>query len=147
MLLFVCRSCETCIENKNCGFCYDDFGNGTTNGSCMSTEPNISYALSGRCSSEYLANNTDTNWADGYCPTPYSWMAILGLALYVMFFAPGKSRSRSWWLNELMCADHVINFSVKNSFNFWMIKRIDVCNSDCAKEGIFRDTPITWVPY
>ena len=30
-------------------------------------------------------------WADSYCPTDYSWMAVLGLALFVMGFAPGET--------------------------------------------------------
>ena len=29
-------------------------------------------------------------WADSYCPTKFSWMAVLGLALFVMGFAPGE---------------------------------------------------------
>ena len=28
-------------------------------------------------------------WADSFCPTKYSWMAVLGMALFVMGFAPG----------------------------------------------------------
>lgn len=40
------------------------------------------------------ATNYDTekyNWANDFCPTDYSWMAVLGLALFVIAFAPGSS--------------------------------------------------------
>lgn len=30
------------------------------------------------------------HWAYSFCPTPYSWTALLGLVLYLIFFAPGK---------------------------------------------------------
>jgi hypothetical protein len=29
-------------------------------------------------------------WAYEYCPTAYAWMAMVGLVLYLVFFAPGK---------------------------------------------------------
>lgn len=31
----------------------------------------------------------DPIWAYNYCPTPYSWTVLLGLILYLAFFAPG----------------------------------------------------------
>ena len=30
--------CEDCIENTKCGYCYNDFGNGAVNGSCLPIE-------------------------------------------------------------------------------------------------------------
>ena len=30
-------------------------------------------------------------WAYNYCPTPNSWLVLLGLILYLAFFAPGEN--------------------------------------------------------
>lgn len=43
----------------------------------------------GRCDSDPLTPGTV--WAHGYCPTDYSWMGLLGLVMYLMFFAPGTT--------------------------------------------------------
>lgn len=43
-----------------------------------------------RCSNETVFKKEDLFWAYNFCPTPYSWTALLGLILYLVFFAPGK---------------------------------------------------------
>eukprot|EP00105_Crassostrea_gigas_P034548 XP_019918696.1 PREDICTED: proton myo-inositol cotransporter [Crassostrea gigas] len=48
------------------------------------------------------ATNYDTekyNWANDFCPTDYSWMAVLGLALFVIAFAPGLGPN-PWTINS-----------------------------------------------
>lgn len=37
-----------------------------------------------------LDSSESLTWAYSWCPTPYSWIPILSLALYLFFFAPGK---------------------------------------------------------
>ena len=37
-LFNICSWCENCIENTKCGYCYNDFGNGAVNGSCLHIE-------------------------------------------------------------------------------------------------------------
>lgn len=81
--------CEDCIENTNCGFCYENTKKGVTNGSCLPTAKDITHAADGVCNATKLTD--DWWWAYQYCPTPYSWIGVLGLALYLMFFAPGMS--------------------------------------------------------
>lgn len=44
-----------------------------------------------RCGEPNLASDA-YEWADSYCPTDYTWMAVLGLALFVMGFAPGQNK-------------------------------------------------------
>ena len=43
-----------------------------------------------RCSNASQGRD-QTYWAFNYCPTPYSWLVLLGLLLYLAAFAPGGS--------------------------------------------------------
>lgn len=43
-----------------------------------------------RCENETKFKAEDVHWAYSFCPTPYSWTALVGLVLYLVFFAPGK---------------------------------------------------------
>lgn len=82
--------CEDCIENPDCGFCYTEIGKSVLNGSCVTVATNLTDgAGQGRCDSDPLTPGTV--WAHGYCPTDYSWMGLLGLVMYLMFFAPGTT--------------------------------------------------------
>lgn len=98
--------CQPCINDKKCGFCYEDGPN--LNGSCLPVFEKHPERYA------YLANTTfrcdKTNydkdsssrsyvWADNYCPTDYTWMAVLGLALFVMGFAPGLGPN-PWTVNS-----------------------------------------------
>ena len=43
-------------------------------------------------------------WAYDYCPTPYAWMPMVGLVLYLVAFAPGESLIKSsFFLTEAKC--------------------------------------------
>jgi len=98
MKMMTFRTCNGCTLDLSCGFCYRTSAQGgVTNGSCMAVgvdvfnqEPATDHSEYGRCSN-YTESTPDLVWAYEYCPNPYAWMAILGLLLYVAFFAPGKS--------------------------------------------------------
>lgn len=49
---------------------------------------NGSLFLLSRCSNQSEAAD-GPYWAYNYCPTSYSWLVLLGLLLYLAFFAPG----------------------------------------------------------
>ncbi|XP_041349816.1 proton myo-inositol cotransporter-like [Gigantopelta aegis] len=90
--------CENCIERSNCGYCFIKDGSGAANGSCLAmTSKDTTHSLYGRCNSTSLSNGLV--WADNYCPTSYSWMAIMGLVVYLMFFAPGMG-PMPWTINS-----------------------------------------------
>lgn len=90
--------CEDCIENPDCGFCYTEIGKSVVNGSCVTVATNLTDgAGQGRCDSDPLTPGTV--WAHGYCPTDYSWMGLLGLVMYLMFFAPGMG-PMPWTINS-----------------------------------------------
>ncbi|KAL8621780.1 hypothetical protein ACOMHN_016267 [Nucella lapillus] len=98
---FSYSSCESCIEDKSCGFCYPDASGDPVNGSCLAVSTkDDAFSRAGRCSvnSTAVPGGSPMVWAYQYCPTPYSWMAIFGLALYLMFFAPGMG-PMPWTIN------------------------------------------------
>ncbi|ESO89863.1 hypothetical protein LOTGIDRAFT_218322 [Lottia gigantea] len=89
-------TCEQCIENKVCGFCYDEL----STASCIYAQDE-EFSEYGRCSK--MGNTTDLadgfQWSQGYCPTDYTWMAVLGLGLFVFAFAPGLG-PMPWTINS-----------------------------------------------
>ncbi|KAK3743533.1 hypothetical protein RRG08_027401 [Elysia crispata] len=94
-------SCEVCIEEDDCGFCYTGSG-GSTGGTCLRADKEgdkeDERSVYGRCNATNL-DNLGTKWAHGYCPTDYTWMAVLGLTLFVMAFAPGLG-PMPWTINS-----------------------------------------------
>ncbi|KAL3852963.1 hypothetical protein ACJMK2_016568 [Sinanodonta woodiana] len=92
-------TCNQCMLDLNCGFCYVDNGNaGISNSSCLPADyDNPWNAKSGRC--KKASDKSDVTWAYDYCPTPYSWMPMVGLILYLVFFAPGMG-PMPWTINS-----------------------------------------------
>uniref|UniRef100_A0A4W2EJC8 Proton myo-inositol cotransporter n=1 Tax=Bos indicus x Bos taurus TaxID=30522 RepID=A0A4W2EJC8_BOBOX len=52
-----------------------------------------------RCENETKFKTEEIFWAYNFCPTPYSWTALLGLILYLIFFAPGMG-PMPWTVNS-----------------------------------------------
>lgn len=90
-------SCEQCIEHKHCGFCFKDSGDF---GSCLKADPDDedAGAITGRCN-ETVMGTQGVDWSHGYCPTDFNWMAVVGLALFVLAFAPGLG-PMPWTINS-----------------------------------------------
>lgn len=87
-LFFPLRTCNDCRQDLECGYCYVDLDDVVANASCLPTSYDNPWAATiGRCNSSYLPGQL--TWAYDYCPTPYSWMPMVGLVLYLVFFAPG----------------------------------------------------------
>ncbi|PVD24679.1 hypothetical protein C0Q70_15164 [Pomacea canaliculata] len=92
-------TCELCIEDKSCGFCFVDVNGEANNGSCLSvSNDNEAYSQYGRCAANASLTDVGLVWAKDYCPTAYSWLPIFGLAMYLMFFAPGMG-PMPWTIN------------------------------------------------
>ncbi|KAH9508149.1 hypothetical protein Btru_054856 [Bulinus truncatus] len=93
------KNCEQCIEETDCGFCY--VGSKGSSGSCVlaHTDKPDDGAAYGRCINNDTLRSNSTNWAHGYCPTDYSPMAVIGLALFVLAFAPGLG-PMPWTINS-----------------------------------------------
>ena len=89
ILLRVFSTCDLCMKDLLCGYCYMDSPNGPEQGSCLpSLYDNYISADSGRCNHTELPGKL--TWAYDYCPTPFAWMSMVGLILYLLFFAPGN---------------------------------------------------------
>ncbi|KAJ8046807.1 Proton myo-inositol cotransporter [Holothuria leucospilota] len=84
------HSCDSCIIHEGCGFCFKSFTNNSVENSfCLedsSTFQNESDV--GPCSRSEIHASSYT-WAFDFCPSPVSFLAFIGLILYLMFFAPG----------------------------------------------------------
>jgi len=96
MRAFCRRSCDQCMMDNDCGFCYiKSDAELAVNGSCLAAERDeqghiiFTESSYGRCHQSTL--HDPLHWAYGFCPTDFAWMATFGLVLYLMFFAPGSS--------------------------------------------------------
>ncbi|XP_075993818.1 proton myo-inositol cotransporter-like [Genypterus blacodes] len=89
-------SCDPCMLDPNCGFCYNDNTAGVFNSSCVPiAQGETDHAAWGRCGHQ----TQSPMWAYNYCPTPYSWIVLLGLILYLALFAPGMG-PMPWTVNS-----------------------------------------------
>ncbi|XP_067126791.1 proton myo-inositol cotransporter-like isoform X1 [Centruroides vittatus] len=91
---FNATTCSECTLLKECGYCFpsSDF----TNGTCLQVNKNktdSSYA--GSC----FNHTKEDVWAYDWCPSNYSWLMLLGLFLYLFFFAPGMG-PMPWTINS-----------------------------------------------
>ncbi|BFZ08921.1 hypothetical protein BsWGS_11960 [Bradybaena similaris] len=92
------RTCNECRMDLDCGYCYVDLPMVVTNSSCLPTDyDNPWMSTVGRCNSSTLPPTV--TWAYDYCPTPYSWMPMVGLVLYLISFAPGMG-PMPWTINS-----------------------------------------------
>uniref|UniRef100_A0A671LN25 Proton myo-inositol cotransporter-like n=1 Tax=Sinocyclocheilus anshuiensis TaxID=1608454 RepID=A0A671LN25_9TELE len=91
--------CESCMLNPDCGFCYGKNGTVVIESSCMPVDAaSTEAAAAGRCSNG-TQESLGVFWAYNYCPTSYSWIVLLGLILYLAFFAPGMG-PMPWTVNS-----------------------------------------------
>ncbi|XP_030071744.1 proton myo-inositol cotransporter isoform X1 [Microcaecilia unicolor] len=90
--------CNGCMLDPNCGFCYQANKSNIVESSCVPVDKkfNVKAAL-GRCSNE--SKTEELFWAYNYCPTPYSWIALVSLIIYLVFFAPGMG-PMPWTVNS-----------------------------------------------
>ncbi|VDL96803.1 unnamed protein product [Schistocephalus solidus] len=100
-------TCNTCISAHVCGFCYQlTADRRVVNGSCLISTALFSHTSAyGRCNSSQLTSAGDAShsrdlalFTMDYCPSAYGWLAVLGLILYLAFFAPGMG-PLPWTIN------------------------------------------------
>ncbi|KAG8510365.1 Proton myo-inositol cotransporter, partial [Galemys pyrenaicus] len=108
--------CEGCMLDPGCGFCYQLNGSTVSEASCVPVRETTSSeaawgrrvpatahadlrALSSRCENETSLAAGGVSWAYNFCPTPFAWTALLGLVLYLVFFAPGMG-PMPWTVNS-----------------------------------------------
>lgn len=91
--------CSYCTRNPDCGFCFTE---GQTHGTvakayCMRVDPtHHEQTQTGNCTS---SANEEFIWAYEWCPSAYAWVTLVGLVLYLIFFAPGMG-PMPWIINS-----------------------------------------------
>ena len=90
--------CYSCVMDSDCGFCYSKIGGDYVNGSCLPVESyyNTDHDKYGLCN---ITSNSNLNWVYDHCPFSLSWLAVLGLILYLAWFAPGMG-PMPWTVNS-----------------------------------------------
>ncbi|XP_062863013.1 proton myo-inositol cotransporter-like [Trichomycterus rosablanca] len=92
-------SCEPCMLDPSCGFCYQQNSTAVFASSCVPVnQASTERAAWGRCSNSSQSAGHSL-WAYNFCPTSYSWLVLLGLILYLAFFAPGLG-PMPWTVNS-----------------------------------------------
>ncbi|GJN10280.1 hypothetical protein PR202_ga28360 [Eleusine coracana subsp. coracana] len=84
--------CTRCL-NKACGFCSSGEGNKLLPGACLAAW-NTSMA-GDNCKEE----EERRMWYTRGCPSAYGWVALVGLAMYIVFFSPGMG-TVPWIVNS-----------------------------------------------
>lgn len=88
------RTCNDCVKDDDCGFCLK---HGDASGSCLQAA-NGDRSLHGRCNDSDVAG-LEAVFSHGYCPSHgYSWLPVLGVAIFVLLFAPGMA-PMPWTIN------------------------------------------------
>ncbi|XP_066490233.1 proton myo-inositol cotransporter [Tiliqua scincoides] len=92
--------CDGCMLDPMCGFCYKLNKSSVMESSCVPVNKKSTVVAAwGRCSNETGLKTGGIFWAYNFCPTSYSWTALLGLILYLVFFAPGMG-PMPWTVNS-----------------------------------------------
>ena len=84
-------NCASC-QSAGCGFCFIETPAGPANGSCLPLPTSNTSIAPPACSA------TDHIWTSDWCPSPHSWLPVLGLCLYLVAFAPGMG-PMPWTIN------------------------------------------------
>ena len=93
------KDCSACSRMHQCGFCFEVNPNSDeiTSASCLHVNlTNHDRSLVGTCSN---GSEADITWAVEWCPSAYSWLTMLGMVLYLLFFAPGMG-PMPWTINS-----------------------------------------------
>ncbi|GFY43018.1 proton myo-inositol cotransporter [Trichonephila inaurata madagascariensis] len=91
-------TCSGCISSSRCGYCFEETGNQSYNGTCLLMDPHRNdLSVGGACNNTILQPHV--TWAFDWCPSFYSWMTFGGLLLYLFCFAPGMG-SMPWTINS-----------------------------------------------
>lgn len=87
---FLHTTCESCMLDDHCGFCYMEFSNKSViESTCIPAAKDPRLSSIGRCKNSSDIGEYGPFFAENYCPTQYSWMALFGLIFYLFCFAPG----------------------------------------------------------
>lgn len=98
---FMQNSCKSCTRSPECGFCFVDNDAGQ-NGLCVTSNMDMDglTSLSGKCmNGTIVGRDQSTVWAHDWCPSPYSWVILMAMTIYLSFFGPGIG-AMPWTINS-----------------------------------------------
>ncbi|KAG9510010.1 Proton myo-inositol cotransporter [Fragariocoptes setiger] len=121
-------ACSGCSRNIDCGYCFTYNGSEIVS-SCLAVDgSHHDRSLIGDC----IKGTSDSGshiWAYEWCPSNYSWVTMLGLVLYLFFFAPGMgpmpwtinseiypSWARSWCFSASTSVNWLFNLLISMTF-------------------------------
>jgi SP family myo-inositol transporter-like MFS transporter 13 len=83
--------CTRCLKAKSteCGFCASGAGGGLLSGACLVSNNTV----------RDVCHGEGRRWYTRGCPSRYGWLALVGLALYIIFFSPGMG-TVPWIVNS-----------------------------------------------
>ncbi|OQU88440.1 probable inositol transporter 2 [Sorghum bicolor] len=84
-----CTRCLKAAGSSECGFCASGGGELLLPGACLVSNNTVRDACHGE----------GRLWYTRGCPSRYGWLALLGLALYIIFFSPGMG-TVPWIVNS-----------------------------------------------
>lgn len=89
--------CDECIMDSVCSFCYENKPD-VIQGDCLPVSNTSKYISAlGACNSSLTLSN-DFMKFERYCPVSFSWVAIVGLALFLVFYVIGMG-PLPWTIN------------------------------------------------
>ncbi|XP_052781532.1 proton myo-inositol cotransporter-like [Mya arenaria] len=121
------RTCNDCMMDLSCGYCFvDNEDTAISNSSCLPTGTDNPWVSGmGQCSQQTLP--VKLTWAYDYCPSPFSWMPMVGLVLYLVTFAPGMG-PMPWTINSeiypLWCRSSAISVATFTNWIFNLLVSI-----------------------
>lgn len=75
-------TCAQCLDNS-CGFCQSPMSRkGHYTGTCLVSNSTVQHMC-------HRLRHSSSSWFTRGCPSQFGWLAVLGMALYICFFAPG----------------------------------------------------------
>ncbi|XP_064098600.1 proton myo-inositol cotransporter-like isoform X2 [Macrobrachium nipponense] len=95
------NTCGECVKEEDCGYCFSGTTYNFHNSSCVLVDHHSHHKLSleGDCANSTLVAENEVTFAYDWCPTEYAWIPVVGLALYLLFFAPGMG-VMPWTVNS-----------------------------------------------
>jgi SP family myo-inositol transporter-like MFS transporter 13 len=136
------KDCSACSRMTQCGFCYSSSKSNTSASApvmmgvtttttmeayCLHVDmDNHERSILGPCQT---GSSQQHVWAYEWCPSAYSWVTMLGMVMYLLFFAPGMgpmpwtinselypSWARSWCLSAATSTNWLFNLLISMTF-------------------------------
>ncbi|KAI7726169.1 hypothetical protein M8C21_020388 [Ambrosia artemisiifolia] len=87
--------CMRCLKGSHCGFCASSV-NKLLPGACLISDDSLK--ISGKTVTD-TCHGEGRLWYTRGCPSKLGWLALVGLALYIIFFSPGMG-TVPWIVNS-----------------------------------------------